>query len=362
MDTADLSAWRASERTLLIAARVALGAVEHRRQDEIVTASLLEAFPCLRGAAIGIYWPMKGEFDPRVAALRLRRHGSRVALPVVERKAAPLRFVEWWPGLRTEPGVFGLPVPRDTPAIHPDAVLAPPVGFDARGFRLGYGGGYFDRTLAALRPRPLAIGVTREASRMATIHPQPHDVPMDFIVTERAVYENTPDGLLSVGAGQAAAAAAALIESRRLLGADAVGALLNELLEAERAGAAALREWLEELPATSPLATKVRQVQRDEGRNCLVLLELLRARGVKPSRAIGGFARKMLALDSVAARLELLDRGQSWVARRIAQALPRIEHPETRRALEDMHASHLANIELFRPAMELGTKLSRRFS
>ena len=214
MDPVDLSAWRATERKLLIAARVALGAAEHRRQDGIVTASLLEAFPCLRGAAIGIYWPMKGEFDPRVAGLRLRERGSRIALPVVERKAAPLRFLEWWPGVRTEPGVFGLPVPQDTPDIHPDAVLVPPVGFDARGFRLGYGGGYFDRTLAALRPRPLAIGVAREASRMATIHPQPHDVPMDFIVTERAVYEYTADGLRPVAPREAAATAAAMRVTR----------------------------------------------------------------------------------------------------------------------------------------------------
>jgi 5-formyltetrahydrofolate cyclo-ligase len=218
LDPVDLSTWRATERKLLIAAREALGPAEHRRQDEIVTAALLEAFPCLRGAAIGIYWPMKGEFDPRVAALRLRERGSRIALPAVERKAAPLRFLEWWPGVKTEPGVFNLPVPQDTPDLHPDAVLVPPVGFDAHGYRLGYGGGYFDRTLAALRPRPLAIGVGREASRMETIHPQPHDIPMDFIVTERAVYERTPRGLRAIGPAEAAAAAAAVLESRRPLG------------------------------------------------------------------------------------------------------------------------------------------------
>lgn len=92
-------------------------------------------------------------------------------------------------GCVTRPGVFDLPVPIEGEVVVPDAVLVPPVGFDRLGYRLGYGGGYFDRTLAALSPRPIAIALAREVSRIETIHPQPHDVPMDFIVTETGIHK-----------------------------------------------------------------------------------------------------------------------------------------------------------------------------
>ena len=167
--------------------------------DERITARLLEAAMPVRGASVGFYWPMKGEFDPRVLVLRWREQGARAALPVVVQKAAPLEFREWWPDVPTAPGVFNLPVPQGTEVLAPDIVLVPPVGFDARGFRLGYGGGYFDRTLAALAPRPLAIAVAREGSRMETIQPQAWDIPMDFVATESALYEVTPTGLREAG-------------------------------------------------------------------------------------------------------------------------------------------------------------------
>jgi 5-formyltetrahydrofolate cyclo-ligase len=84
--------------------------------------------------------------------------------------------------------VFDLPIPQGTPALRPRALLVPPVGFDAQGYRLGYGGGYFDITLAALEPQPLKIAVAFELSRIDTIYPQPHDIPMDFVVTEERVH------------------------------------------------------------------------------------------------------------------------------------------------------------------------------
>jgi len=79
--------------------------------------------------------------------------------------------------------------------VIPDALLIPMVGFDARGYRLGHGGGYFDRTLAALAPPPLKIGIAFELSRMATIRPQDHDIPMDFVVTEAGIHAVTSAGL-----------------------------------------------------------------------------------------------------------------------------------------------------------------------
>ena len=183
-----LAAWRKETRAALLAQRDAIPLDERRRGDARIGEHLLAGFPQLASMIVGFYWPMKGEFDPRVAILRLREQGARAALPVVVQKGAPLKFREWWPGVETRPGVFGLPVPQGSPVVVPGACLIPPVGFDARGYRLGYGGGYFDRTLAALSPQPLKIGVARDLSRIETIRPQPWDIPMDCIVTESGVY------------------------------------------------------------------------------------------------------------------------------------------------------------------------------
>ena len=189
MSPEEVAAWRKAERARLLAIRDAIPVEERRRLDARMTEMLLEAFPQVAGKTIGFYWPMKGEFDPRVFVLRLREMGSRAALPIVVKKAAPLEYREWWPGVETTPGVFGLPVPQGSPVLVPDVVLMPPVGFDAQGYRLGYGGGYFDRTLASLSARPpLKIGVGRELSRIETIHPQPHDIPMDLVVTEAGIH------------------------------------------------------------------------------------------------------------------------------------------------------------------------------
>ena len=212
----DLTAWRKAERTRLLALREAVPLERQRADDGRIAQLLLAGFPLLRGMTIGFYWPFKGEVDPRVVVHRFRTRGARSALPTVVTKAAPLVYREWRPDTHTTPGVFGLPVPVGTEVVIPDAVLAPPVGFDAHGFRLGYGGGYFDRTLAALAPRPLAIGLARGLSRIATIHPQPYDIPMDFIVTEDGIHEASPRGLrLLEGAEEAAAIAEQILQARR---------------------------------------------------------------------------------------------------------------------------------------------------
>ncbi|QJR14356.1 5-formyltetrahydrofolate cyclo-ligase [Usitatibacter palustris] len=190
----DVPAWRKAERARLIAQREAVPLEERHTIDARITQFLITGFPLLAKLTIGFYWPMKGEVEPRFAIRHFRLQGARAALPVVVERGAPLKFVEWTPGCATRPGVFGLPVPIGDEVV-PDAVLVPPVGFGARGYRLGYGGGYFDRTLAALSPRPIAIALAREASRIETIHPQPHDVPMDFIVTEEGIHHVSAEGM-----------------------------------------------------------------------------------------------------------------------------------------------------------------------
>ena len=193
-----ITQWRRAQRNELLARRMAVPLQQRRRWDARITRQLLDGFPQLRNPVVGFYWPFKAEFDPRFAIRALRQLGARAALPVVLQRDAPLQFREWWPGVATRRSVFDLPVPVGTELLRPDVLLIPPVGFDGMGYRLGYGGGYFDRTLAALAPSPIKIGVGYELSRMPTIRPQPHDIAMDFIVTEQAIYRVQPGGLQCV--------------------------------------------------------------------------------------------------------------------------------------------------------------------
>lgn len=182
----DVARWRKAERARLVAERVAAGP---RREDVQALAGHLEAFlhGDLHGKILAGYWPIRGEPDLRPWLADLAAQGVRVALPVVVRRHAPLAFRPWTPGAAMERGVWNIPVPATTETVHPGIVLAPLVGWDAEAYRLGHGGGYFDRTLAVLAPRPLAIGVGWQAARLATIFPQPHDIGLDAIVTEAGV-------------------------------------------------------------------------------------------------------------------------------------------------------------------------------
>jgi 5-formyltetrahydrofolate cyclo-ligase len=111
---------------------------------------------------------------------------------VIVQKSAPLEFWVWKPGMPMDRGVWDIPVPATREAVEPDVLIAPLVGFDTAGFRLGYGGGYFDRTLAASSPRPYCIGIGYSETQLQTIHPQPHDIRMDAIVTERKIVTHSP--------------------------------------------------------------------------------------------------------------------------------------------------------------------------
>jgi len=107
----------------------------------------------------------------------------------VRKPGQPMEFVRWQPGAAMESDHHGIPVPTGAEALEPDLILIPLNVFDATGFRLGYGGGYFDRTLAALDPAPLTVGVAFELARADTTWPQPHDHPMSWIVTEAGAHK-----------------------------------------------------------------------------------------------------------------------------------------------------------------------------
>ena len=211
----DVRQWRKAQRVELLARRIGVTAPRRRQWDAAITRLLVEGFPLLQQMTVGFYWPFKSEFDPRFAIHHWRVRGARAALPLVVEKFAPLQFREWWPGAPMTTGVYDLPFPDGTAVVTPQALLIPPVGFDVQGYRLGYGGGYFDRTLAAMTPQPLKIGVAYELSRMSTIRPQLHDVPMDFIVTETGVHHVGADGLTLVdGPARASELAGAIVRKR----------------------------------------------------------------------------------------------------------------------------------------------------
>lgn len=187
-EVADVAAWRAAERARLIAARVAVTPAERRCAVAAVSAALRPRLAQLPEPVIGFYWPFRGELDLRGLVEELCAGGAVAALPVVTCKAAPLQFWRWRPGAPLDRGVWNIPIPARRDPITPSVLLVPLVGFDANCYRLGYGGGYYDRTLAACKPRPLAIGVGFARCQIGTIRPQLHDVPMDEVITEAGTW------------------------------------------------------------------------------------------------------------------------------------------------------------------------------
>jgi len=182
-DAAEVKAWRRRERARLIAWRMGLLPAVRREWGERIIGKLRPLLTEQPGV-LGAYWPFRAEFDPQPLIESLVAGGRVVALPVVVDRRGPLEYRAWRPGENLICGVWDIPIPEKREIVIPATVLAPLVGFDRSSYRLGYGGGYFDRTLAALRPRPFAIGVGFEFQQLETIYPQPFDMPMDLIVTE----------------------------------------------------------------------------------------------------------------------------------------------------------------------------------
>lgn len=175
--------------------KTALRALSRERRDSRVARlgdaaprdlarHVLDAVPIPDGAAISGYWPMAGEMDPRPLMAALIARGHRLCLPVVEGRGAALVFRAWTPGDALVEAVFGTRVPTpDQDAMTPDALLVPLLAFDRAGHRLGYGGGYYDRTLAALSD-PLAIGIAFGFQEVDEVPHDAHDQTLDWVVTE----------------------------------------------------------------------------------------------------------------------------------------------------------------------------------
>jgi 5,10-methenyltetrahydrofolate synthetase len=188
--------WRRTERERLIAARLRLSVADRQEASTRIAARLdaycrHHALPQADGIVSG-YWPLRGEPDLRPWLGRLHGEGITCVLPVVVEKGAPLTFRRWTPGCAMEKGFWNIPVPAAREEFTPTMLLAPLVGFDAQRYRLGYGGGYFDRTLAQLAARHCAyrsIGIGLDEGRLDSIQPLAHDIPLHAIVTPTTLIE-----------------------------------------------------------------------------------------------------------------------------------------------------------------------------
>jgi 5-formyltetrahydrofolate cyclo-ligase len=184
MEWDEIKAWRKEQRTAIVARRMARDPAERKRLSEPVINHLRALIDVVSFPVLGVYWPIRGEIDLRDFAREHVEAGGTVGLPVVVQNAAPVEFWRWRPGVALKRGHWNIPVPPQRDVVTPDILVVPLVGFDAGRYRLGYGGGFYDRTLAATAPRPRTIGIAFADAELPSIHPQPHDIPMDVIVTE----------------------------------------------------------------------------------------------------------------------------------------------------------------------------------
>jgi 5-formyltetrahydrofolate cyclo-ligase len=174
---------KADLRRALLAARSAIAADARRQYDAAIGAHVLAWWGTHPVRTLGIFWPMRGEPDLRDVYVELAAHGVQLALPLVVARDAPLQFAAWAPGEPLETDAMGVSIPaRSRIMLNPEALLIPCVGFNATRVRLGYGGGYYDRTLA-VTPRPFAIGIAY-ANGLASFEAAAHDVALDLIITE----------------------------------------------------------------------------------------------------------------------------------------------------------------------------------
>lgn len=173
---------KAEARAQAFAARKAAFAAGQGQAAEIL-ADYLAAHS---GRVLAGYMPMRTEIDPLPA---MAAHQGVVGVPVIVGKGQALRFREWSPGCAMVPGEFGAMIPAEGAWVVPEALIVPLVGFDARGYRLGYGGGFYDRTLEGLRANGtvLAIGFGFSAQALPEVPVEPTDQPLDVMVTERGI-------------------------------------------------------------------------------------------------------------------------------------------------------------------------------
>ncbi|MGZ3183208.1 MAG: 5-formyltetrahydrofolate cyclo-ligase [Telluria sp.] len=167
----------------IAARRRALDPVAKAEMDARIGAKLVQWWRSHRAPTVGVYWPLRGEPDLSAAFAELAQEGAQLVLPVVAARDAPLAFAAWEPGEAMLRDEMGVAVPAHLRmAERPLALVVPCLGFNAHGYRLGYGGGYYDRTLEKT-PRPLTAGVAYRFG-LVVFPTAAHDVPLDCILTD----------------------------------------------------------------------------------------------------------------------------------------------------------------------------------
>ncbi|HJV75415.1 MAG TPA: 5-formyltetrahydrofolate cyclo-ligase [Noviherbaspirillum sp.] len=174
-------------RRMLLADRQAIAPEVRKRWDDEIASRLITWWESHRLETLGIYWPIRGEPDLREAYKELANREVQLALPVVVSKDAPLKFLAWKPGDAMLQDAFGVAIPASGVEVIPAALLIPCLGFNKLYFRLGYGGGFYDRTLA-LSPRPLTVGVGYSQG-LAAFDADSHDVALDAVITETSAID-----------------------------------------------------------------------------------------------------------------------------------------------------------------------------
>lgn len=146
----------------------------------------MAAFALADQQIVAGYRPIRSEIDPTPLLRAASAQGAQLCLPVVETADSPLRFRAWAPGDPLAKGAFGVEIPADGPWVEPDLVIVPLLAFDGSGARLGYGGGFYDRTLAGLRAARTirAVGLAYAAQQVETIPVEPTDQRLDGVATE----------------------------------------------------------------------------------------------------------------------------------------------------------------------------------
>ena len=183
---------RAVLRSKLVAARQAL---PDRLERAVRLQNILRVWLVgRRETSIGAYWPIKGEFDPLPALYRWSEGAPfgegdmrRIGLPVADKATASLRFRVWYPGCEMELDAYDIPKPKDTDEFVPQMLVVPCLGFGPGGVRLGYGGGFFDRTLNSLKPRAVTVGVSYTHGFLPLLRAGAEDLPLDAMLTEDGV-------------------------------------------------------------------------------------------------------------------------------------------------------------------------------
>ena len=181
---AEVDGWRRRERTRLRALRNGIDPVRRKALDARIAAGLERLLDARAPGCVAVYQPLAGEPDLLPWCAQVAEAGTRLALPVVVARDAALEFRAWRPGDALGRDLLGIPAPVNGARVDPDLVVTPCLGFDEAGYRLGNGGGYYDRTLPTLDKRPLLVGVAYRCTGIRSIYPQPHDVPLDFLATE----------------------------------------------------------------------------------------------------------------------------------------------------------------------------------